>query len=108
MISEDLFIKLISEFSTKHAEDTFNSAKFNFQLFQYALNHVCDEERKEREKEEEMRLAALPPRKSYFEMVKSSSLSFYISVVVAIFAVGMIGMTYYTHSFKTPNFNVIK
>ncbi len=69
MLEDDTLLKLIDEFKFNICEDVFGDGNFNFELFQYALEKIFEEERKEQE-EEEKRLEESRPKVSWLESIK--------------------------------------
>jgi hypothetical protein len=97
MLEDDTMIKLIDEFKFKICEDIFGSGNFNFELFQYALERVFEEERKQ-EEEEQKRLELSKPKTSWLTAISKSNFLKYLTGGVALFSIGTIGAHYYLYS----------
>jgi len=97
MISDYTLIKLIDEFKFKICEDEFGSGDFNFELFQYSLDKIFEEERKI-EEQEEIRIEQSKPKVSWLEYIKKSHFMKYFSAGVMILSIGSIGAHYYLYS----------
>jgi hypothetical protein len=92
-----MIIKLVDEFKYKLCEDTFSEGNYNFQLFQYALEKIFEEERKERE-EEERRIEESKPKVSLWAKIKKSTFTVYLGAGIIVFSVGMVASHYYLYS----------
>ncbi len=79
------------------SEDIFGSGDFNFELFQYALEKIMEEERKA-EEEEEKRLEESRPKVSWLESIKNSSFIKYLSGGLIVVSIGTLGAHYYLYS----------
>jgi hypothetical protein len=96
------FIKIVDEFKFKLCEDIFSTGDFNFELFQYSLEKVFEQERK-LEEEEEKRLEAERPKVSFFQSVKNSKFLKYFSGAIVVASIGTIGVHYYLYSSSAFN-----
>lgn len=97
MLEDDTMLKLIDEFKFKLCEDVFGEGNFNFELFQYALEKIFDEERKQQE-EEERRIEESRPKVSWLESIKKSNFIKYLSGGIITLSIGSIGLHYYLYS----------
>lgn len=97
--------KILEDIKFKKCEDTFSDGNYNFELFQYALEKVFEEERKIKE-EEKRREEASRPKVSFFQTIKGSNYSGYFSILLIIFSLGIIGAHYKIYS--SSNFNMFK
>jgi hypothetical protein len=102
ILKDETFLKLIDEFKFKICEDTFGEGNFNFELFQYALEKIFEEERKIQEEEEE-RVEASKPKVSWFESISKSSFLKYFTGGVVLLSIGSIGVHYYLYSSSAFN-----
>ena len=103
MLSDETFLKLIEEFKFKLCEDIFGEGNFNFELFQYALEKVFEEERKVQEEEERL-LEESQPKVSWYSRITKSNFIKYISGGVILLSVGSIGVHYYLYSSSAAAF----
>ena len=97
MLNDETHIKLIDEFKYKLCEDIFSDGNFNFELFQYALEKVFEEQRKI-EEEEERQLEESRPKVSWLESIRKSSFIKYLSGGIMLLSIGSIGVHYYLYS----------
>jgi hypothetical protein len=97
MLEDDTMIKIVDELKFKICEDIFGSGNFNFELFQYALERVFEEERKQ-EEEEQKRLELSKPKVSWLTAISKSNFLKYLTGGVALFSIGTIGAHYYLYS----------
>lgn len=97
MLKDETMIKLIDEFKFKICEDIFGEGNFNFELFQYCLEKVFEEERKQEEEEERL-LEESRPKVGWLESIKKSNFIKYLSGGVIALSVGSIGLHYYLYS----------
>ena len=78
-------------------EDIFGDGNYNLELFQYALEKIFEEERKQKE-EEEREIESRTPKVSWLESIKKSSFMKYLSGGVIVFSIGALGFQYYLYS----------
>ena len=78
----------------KIADDIFGNGNYNFALYKYALEKVCEEERKEKD-QIERKLNESKPKVSFFENLKNSNLYFFISFGIILFTVFLTTASYY-------------
>jgi hypothetical protein len=78
------------------ANDIFGEGNYNFALYKYALEKVCEEEAKQRE-EEERRIAESMPKVSILQKFKNSNLYIVISIGIAVLTIGLIASNYYNY-----------
>lgn len=90
-------IKLIDEYKFKICEDIFGEGNYNFELFQYALEKIFEEDRKIREEEERLE-EEKNPKISWLQSVKNSKFAKYLSGGLVLFSIGTIGFQYYLYS----------
>jgi hypothetical protein len=81
-------------------EDIFSEGNYNFELFQYCLEKVFEDQRKEKE-EEEKRIEAERPRTTYFQRVKNSNFYIFVTLAIVVISLGMI-MTNYLKYLPKP------
>jgi hypothetical protein len=93
-----LFIK---DYQYRTAGDIFGDGNYNFALYKYALEKVCDEERKERE-EEEKRIEEGKPKVSFFQSFKNSNLYLFITLGTVLFTLSLFIANYYFYSSGSP------
>ncbi len=92
---------MIEEFKFRLCEETFSEGDFNFELFQYALEKVFEEDRKIQEEEEAKNK---PQEVSWFTSIKNSSFMKYFSGGVVLLSIGSIGVHYYLYSSSASSF----
>ena len=97
MLEQEAFIKLSEDCKYKICEDIFGEGNFNFELFQYALEKVFDEERKVREEEERLE-EERNPKPTILQRIKKSSFMKYVSGGVVVLSIGSIAVHYYLYS----------
>lgn len=97
MLEDETLIKLIDEFKFKICEDVFGEGNFNFELFQYALEKIFEEERKEQE-EEEKRIEASKPKISIWESISKSNFFKILTGGVVLLSIGSLGAHYYMYA----------
>jgi len=97
VIKEEEIIKLVDEFKYKLCEDTFSEGNYNFQLFQYALEKVFEEERKVREEEERI-IEESKPKVSWLAKISKSKFTVYLGAGLIVFSMGMVASHYYMYS----------
>jgi len=87
---------IIDEFRYKNADNIFGEGNYNFALYKYALEKVCDEERKEKEEIEKAANAGKPSVSFFsFENYKNSNLYLFISMGIILFTLILAGVNYY-------------
>ena len=96
------FIKLIDQFKFKVCEDTFGDGDFNFELFQYSMEKIFEEERKQQEEEEKLSQVN-KPRITFYDSVKNSSFLKYFSGALVVASIGTMGVHYYLYSSSAFN-----
>jgi hypothetical protein len=107
-IETELMQKLLSEFSTKKAEDLFSNGKYNMDLFQYALNKVCEEERKERE--EQKKKNGETEEVGFFSNVYDKLTSVkswgYLTLVFVLISLGLVSYNIFSRGRSLPNIKI--
>lgn len=100
--------KLLSEFSTKKAEDLFSNGKYNMDLFQYALNKVCEEERKERE--EQKKKNGEKEEVGFFgyiiEKLTSAKSWGYLTLVFVLISLGIVSYNIFSRGRSLPGVKI--
>jgi len=97
LLKEENIVVLINQFKFKTADSIFGDGNYNFALYKYALEKVCEEERKVKE-EKEKEIAASQPKTSifsYFEISKNSNMYLFITLGVVMFTMFLVGANYY-------------
>lgn len=94
MLKDEKIILLINEHRYKIADDKFGNGNYNFALYKYALEKVCEDDRKVKE-ETERKLNESRPKVSFFENYKNSNLYFFISLGIIFFTVFISASSYY-------------
>jgi len=97
LLKDEDILKYLNDYKMRTADDIFGNGNYNFPLYKYALEKICEEERKEREKEEEI-LRASQPQISFFERVKNSNFYLIASVGIILFTVGLVISQYVFYS----------
>jgi hypothetical protein len=88
---------LLDDIRYRRCDDTFSNGNYNFQLFQYALEKIFEDERKIKE-EEEKREEESRPKTSWFSSIRKSNVSIIFSVVMIVFSLGVLGFHYKMYS----------
>jgi len=96
------FLKIVDELKYKLCEDVFATGDFNFELFQYSLEKIFEEERK-LEEEEEKRLEAERPKITFAQSIKNSKFLKYLSGAIVVASIGTMGVHYYLYSSSAFN-----
>lgn len=97
LLKDETIILYINTYKFKLANDIFGDGKYNFALYKYALEKVCDEERKERD-EEERRVQESQPKVSIFDRFKNSNLYLFVSIGIIVFTISIAAANYYLYS----------
>lgn len=104
LLDDTDFTTYLDEYKYKVCEHVFSEGNYNIQLFQYALEKVFEEDRKEqeeREKEEE----ALRPKVSWSEKIANvfkGNVGMYISIVFMVCTIAAILGHYFMYSGNIP------
>jgi hypothetical protein len=77
-------------------EDIFAEGNYNFELFQYCLEKVFEDQRKVKE-EEEKRIEAERPKTNYFAWTKNSNFYIFVTIAMVIVSLGMIATNYFNY-----------
>jgi phage antirepressor YoqD-like protein len=83
-------------------EEIFAEGNYNFELFNYCLEKVFEEQRKEKE-EEERRLEAERPKVSFFQNVKNSKFYIFVTFAIIVFSMGLLATNYMNYLPKGTN-----
>jgi hypothetical protein len=70
-------------------EEIFSEGNYNFELFQYCLEKVFEDQRKVKE-EEEKRIEAERPKVSFFQSFKNSNFYIFITLALVVVSFGLI------------------
>jgi len=97
LLNDETIIKLTDEFKYKICEDVFGSGDFNFELFQYSMERVFEEERKA-EEEAEKEKALTMPNQSWFQSISKSGFVKFLSGGIVLLSIGSLGAHYYLYS----------
>ena len=95
-------ILFITDYKNRTAGDIFGDGNYNFALYKYALEKVCEAERNERD-EEERRLQESQPKVSFLQGFKNSNFYVFITTGIVIFTLAMIAANYYFYAGSTPS-----
>jgi tetratricopeptide (TPR) repeat protein len=97
LLNDETMIKLTDEFKYKICEDVFGGGDFNFELFQYSMERVFEEERKA-EEEAEKEKALTMPKQSWFQSISKSGFVKFLSGGIVLLSIGSLGAHYYLYS----------
>ena len=97
LLCDNDFMRIIDQHKARICEDIFGSGDYNIELFQYALEKVFEEERKEQEAKEKEEEAKKPKVtwSQYLMNITKSNLSVYLSIAFVILSAIAIGAQFY-------------
>lgn len=95
---EDIIL-LINDFKYRVANEIFGEGKFNFALYNYALEKVCEQERNDKDKEK-IRLEECIRKVSILNRLKNSKLYFFITIGLLVITLSFVAMNYYLFRIK--------
>lgn len=93
-MNDENILLFIKDYQSRNADQVFGNGNYNFALYKYALEKVCEEERKVRE-EEERRIEESKPKVSIMDRFKNSNLYIFVSLGIIIFTVGVLAANFY-------------
>jgi hypothetical protein len=97
LLMDNNFMRIIDQHKARICEDIFGSGDYNIELFQYALEKVFEEERKEQEAKEKEEEAKRPKVtwSQYLMNLTKSNFSVYLSIAFVILSIFAIGAQFY-------------
>ena len=103
LLMDNNFMRIIDQHKARICEDIFGSGDYNIELFQYALEKVFEEERKEQEAKEKEEEAKRPKVtwSQYLMNLTKSNFSVYLSIAFVVLSIFAIGAQFYFYGGST-------
>lgn len=100
LLDNEEFTRLIDEYKSKVCETVFSNGNFNIELFQYAIEKVFGEERKEEEEREKAEEAKRPKVtwSQWLANISKGNFGMYFSIALIMVSAVAIGVHFYLYA----------